>query len=173
MRTTDGDVRVVSVRDRSSRKERRSKPWRQGLRAREWTRITGKETERDCLFIVWREGDERNLLFMVPANAIPYLWGRDLPELNDLYLDLEHEDGMQDDLTRLLGLVCVAVGATSQVGKLSYRGVAWPLRALNSMWVKYLVSTDQVDDARVGLVLCTGTKAPPEVGEGDASLDPG
>lgn len=163
VRTTDGDVRTIKVQGRGG--EASKKPvWEQGLKTREWLDITGKEPAQDHLLIVWREGPEENRLFLVPADAIPYLWGYDLPSLKDLYLDLEQEDGEPDHLTRLLGLVCVAVSGTRRYGTITYRQVAWPLKEVSGMWNKYQVSPDRVEDARVGFVLCAGTKAPPEEG---------
>lgn len=160
MRTTDGDLRTIRVQDRKG-SDSKAPPWRRGLKTREWLDLTGKEPSRDHLLVVWREGPEQNRLFLVPFDRVPYLWGHDLPNLGDLYLDLEHEDGTPDDLTRLLGLVCVAVGASRQYGSITYRGVTWPLGEVSGLWTRYQVTPEKVSSARVGFVLCTGTRAPP------------
>lgn len=141
-------------------------PWKRTIRKDHWARITGKGPERDHLLLVWREGEDRNRFFLVPCGRIPDAWAEDLPELEDLYLDLEAEDGNDDQVTRLLGLVYCAVSAVPRLDGITYRGVSWPIPGIIGMWGKYLISPDDVDPEQVGMVICAGVVAPPEMEEG-------
>jgi len=135
------------------------------LRREDWKNITGKSPEKDHLLLVWRESEDRNLFFMIPCDRIPEEWAWQLLELKDLYLDLETEEGNDDDLTRLLGLVYCAVNTVPKLSSIEYKGKDWPISAITGMWGKYLVSSTQLDKERVGLVVCTGSTAPPELDE--------
>ena len=136
--------------------------WERVLRHHDWKTITGKEAEKDFLLLVWRESSDRNLFFMIPRDRIPADWGWDLHAIDGLYMDLETEDGQGDDLTRLLGLIYCSVNTVAKLKTIQYRGDAWPVSAITGMWGKYLVPGDQLDRSRIGLVVCTGTVAPPD-----------
>lgn len=154
----------------SRRRNRRSSladlpPWKRTVRKEQWASITGKDPEKDHLLLVWREGDNRNRFFLVPCGRIPEAWGEDLPDLEDLYLDLEAEDGNDDELTRLLGLIYCAVNAVPRLDSITYKDTEWPIPGIMGMWGKYMVASDDVDPEKVGLVICAGAVAPPELDE--------
>ena len=45
------------------------------------------------------------------------------------------------------------------------------LKEVSGLWAPYQVTPDQVRNARVGLVVCTGTKAPPKEDEDEDDED--
>jgi hypothetical protein len=136
-------------------------PWLRTIRPADWKNITGKGPERDHLLLVWREAEDRNLMFLVPRERIPDAWGPDLHQIDDLYLDLENEEGNDDDVTRLLGLIYCAINTVAKLNSITYREVSWPISAITGMWGKYLISGEDLDRSRVGLVICAGSVAPP------------
>lgn len=131
------------------------------VRPADWKNITGKGPEKDHLLLVWREAEDRNRLFLIPRERIPDAWAWDLHELHDLYMDLEAEEGNDDDVTRLLGLIYCAINTVPKLSSITYRDISWPISAITGMWGKYLVSAEGLDKSRVGLVICAGASAPP------------
>ena len=154
----------VVARRRSRRKGTPEEldPWLRTIRPADWKNLTGKGPEKDHLLLVWREAEDRNLMFLVPRERIPDAWAWDLHEINDLYLDLENEEGNDDDVTRLLGLIYCAINTISKLGSsITYRKISWPISAITGMWGKFLIAGDALDKSQVGLVICAGSAAPP------------